>query len=566
MGNEDASEYELCTVDDMNENQAKEFEVKTADNTSYKIILTRYENEFFAVGNKCSHLGLSLANGVFYKGRLRCFAHGACFNVKTGDIEDFPGVDCLPSYTIKIHAKKVYLVASKAQLELKKRVPTIRHLSSAVSTSKSVDAKLLVVGMGAAGLQCIETLRQQGYGCEITLIGKEPYGPYDRTKISKSLDFAYDKLAWRDEDFFKKSNISLYKNQTIRKVNLNAKQLECDDGKTVFNFTKLVIATGLEPLKHKALDETNVNGVFTLRSLDDSNTIFKYFSEAKVSNELLKRQSSVLIIGSSFVALETAAYFSGKASVTVICHRKPFGNVFGDEVADRIVGLHESKGVKFLVEDKLEVVAFQASNESNKRLTSVKLSNGTELSVDLCLVAIGSRPATSFLAGTAVDLNANGYIIVDENMKTNVPDVFAVGDVTSFPRRCLQSPIDTDDHVSIGHWHMASSQGKCAAHAIMEDLKPLRCVPFVWTVHFGKSIRFAGFIDRHDQVVFHSDPDKKNSLKFAAFYLKSNVVVGMCTCDWDPLCATLAELMYNNVRIARERIEKNPLDLKNLMN
>jgi NADPH-dependent 2,4-dienoyl-CoA reductase/sulfur reductase-like enzyme/nitrite reductase/ring-hydroxylating ferredoxin subunit len=561
MTNEDTVEYELCNADDIRENEAKEFELKASDNSSYKIILSKYENEFYAVGNKCTHLGLSLANGFFFKGRLRCFAHGACFSVKTGDIEDFPGVDCLPSYKVKVNkdTNRVCVVASKAQLEQKKRLPNVRKLNG--DKNPSIGAKVVIIGAGAAGLQCVETLRQHGYSDAITFIAKEQYWPYDRTKISKALDFDYEKLALRDDNFFKTANVTLHRSQATQ-VNFDKKQVVCED-KTVFNFSKLVIATGLEPIKHKALT-SDINGVFTLRSLKDSNTIIKHFNSTKKANEALKTQLNVLIVGSSFVALETAAYFNGKASVTVICHRKPFRSVFGDDVADRIFALHQSKGTNFLVEDKLEVIEFRA--DANGNLNAVKLSNGTELNADLCMVAIGSRPATSTLTGSSVALNKNGYIIVDEYMRTSVADVFAVGDVTSFPRQCLQTPHSDDDHVSIGHWHMASSHGKCAANTITNNLQPLKCVPFFWTVHFGKSIRFTGSSDSYDQVVFHSDPDKKNNYKFAAFYIKSHLVVGVCTCDWDPICAMVAELFYNSIWIGKEHVENDPWGFKSLIN
>ena len=91
---ENKIDYELCNVDDLKENEMKLMTVN-AFNKEYKILLVKYENEFYAIGNKCSHYSLPLSSGVFYKGRIRCFAHGACFDVKTGDIEDFPGNDCI---------------------------------------------------------------------------------------------------------------------------------------------------------------------------------------------------------------------------------------------------------------------------------------------------------------------------------------------------------------------------------------------------------------------------------------------------------------------------------------
>lgn len=91
----------------------------------------------------------------------------------------------------------------------------------------------------------------------------------------------------------------------------------------------------------------------------------------------------------------------------------------------------------------------------------------------------------------------------------------------------------------------------------------LKHVPFFWTTQFGKSIRFSGYNDQYDSVVFHEC--KENPIKFVAFYMLSNKVVGVCTCDWDPICAVYAEAMHNKIEVRREHIEKDPNDLKKLL-
>ncbi len=93
--------------------------------------------------------------------------------------------------------------------------------------------------------------------------------------------------------------------------------------------------------------------------------------------------------------------------------------------------------------------------------------------------------------------------------------------------------------------------------------EPLKVVPFFWSAQFGKNIRFSGFNDKFDSVVFHESDE--NSLKFAAFYVFSERVVGVCTLDWDPLCAVFTELLYGGVEVRPEHVEADANDLKKLL-
>ena len=65
-----------------------------------KILLIKQQGELHAIGTKCTHYGALLHTGALGEGRVRCPWHGACFNIKTGDIEDYPGLDSLPCYKV----------------------------------------------------------------------------------------------------------------------------------------------------------------------------------------------------------------------------------------------------------------------------------------------------------------------------------------------------------------------------------------------------------------------------------------------------------------------------------
>ncbi|CAF5118200.1 unnamed protein product, partial [Rotaria magnacalcarata] len=105
----------LCSVNDLHNGQMKEFEIKTVLVTT-SILLIRQNDKFYAYSSKCCHYKLPLVKGSLINNHLRCFAHGACFRVDTGDIEDHPGHGHLPKYDVEIVDNQVIFVAKVKDL------------------------------------------------------------------------------------------------------------------------------------------------------------------------------------------------------------------------------------------------------------------------------------------------------------------------------------------------------------------------------------------------------------------------------------------------------------------
>lgn len=125
-GDQEYVEGVVCHQDDLAENQMKQFELGDAG----KVLVVKQNGEISALGTKCTHYGAPLSNGALSEGRVRCQWHGACFNIKTGDIEDFPGQDSLPCYQVtvteqgqvKVRAKRTELETNKRTKKMVKRV------------------------------------------------------------------------------------------------------------------------------------------------------------------------------------------------------------------------------------------------------------------------------------------------------------------------------------------------------------------------------------------------------------------------------------------------------------
>lgn len=227
MSKNEIIERELCAAEDMPNNSMKDIEIKLDDTSTVKVLLIKSDNQFSCLSSLCSHYSVPLSIGVLHKGRLRCMAHGACFDAKTGDIEDYPGINCLPKFNVFQRKGLVYIKATREELETKQRIKSYKNeaitksfiakkpknltintkvfvtdrLGRPVSVdNKQVNSKqinisteislpkvdvdktaivnetnkvihdCLIIGSGAAGMICMETLRENGFGAGLFLI------------------------------------------------------------------------------------------------------------------------------------------------------------------------------------------------------------------------------------------------------------------------------------------------------------------------------------------------------------------------------------------------------------
>ena len=255
----------------------------------------------------------------------------------------------------------------------------------------------------------------------------------------------------------------------------------------------------------------------------------------------------MVIIGASFIGMEVAAHLSDKAaSVTVVGNSDiPFQNSLGPEIGAYIKQLHLDKGVKCT----MEASPTDFVTNEDGALEKVILDNGEEIEADVVVLGIGVIPSISYIQNEEIKTDSRGYIIVNDCLKTNVDNIYAVGDIIKFPLhlRSFNGP----RLVNVGHWQTAKAHGRCAALNIAaSEEKPLKTVPFFWTVQYGKSIRYAGIApDGYDDIVFDG---QVISGKFVAFYIKNDIVVAVATLGRDPIAADFANFLLEGNTLNRE--------------
>ncbi|XP_060076047.1 apoptosis-inducing factor 3-like [Ylistrum balloti] len=522
MSESDVIEAVVCDEGELQDGVMKEVALGEG-----KVLLVKEGSDIHALGAQCTHFGAPLVKGAYCKGRVRCPWHGACFDVRTGDIEDYPGLDSIHKFGVSVADGKVKVKANKTALKNFRRQ---RNMCKAKGDDTD---NVLIIGGGPASVVCAETLRQEGFTGEVSIATKEEHLPYDRIKLSKAMDVKPAAIALRGEDFYKNADINILTQKEAEAVDTENKSVTFKDGSSQ-TYGSLVLATGGSPrvLPIPGIDLENVR---MLRTPADAN----YIAENAVGK-------NVVIIGSSFIGMEVAAYLADKAgSVSVVdIIKTPFQLVLGDKVGELLKQLHEDHGVKFFLERGIKEFSGKDGH-----VTEAVLSDETRLPADLCILGVGVVPTTDFLKSSGLTMN-RGFLTVNKFMETNLPDVYAAGDIVEFPLFT-----EGDKNVNVQHWQMAHAHGRTAALSIVGKKTEITSVPYFWTVMYGKSIRYTGYGAGYDDIVFHGNVD---DLKMVAFYTRGEDVVAVASLNFDPLVSQAAEMMAKGLKISKSEIQEKP--------
>ncbi|XP_075390505.1 apoptosis-inducing factor 3 isoform X1 [Tenrec ecaudatus] len=522
---QDYLEAAVCHFKDLENGQMREVELGWG-----KVLLVKEAGEFHALGHKCPHYGAPLVKGVLSRGRVRCPWHGACFNISTGDLEDFPGLDSLPKFQVKVEKEKVYVRASKQALQLQRRTKVMAKCISP-SLGHSGSTNVLIVGAGAAGLVCAETLRQEGFSDRIVLCTLDRHLPYDRPKLSKSLEAQPEQLTLRPKEFFRAYGIEVLTEAQVVTVDVKNKKVVFKDGFKL-EYSKLLLAPGSSP-KTLSCKGKEVEHVFTIRTPEDANRVVR-----------LARGRNAVVVGAGFLGMEVAAYLSEKAhSVSVVeLEETPFRRFLGERVGRALMKMFENYRVKFYMQTEVSELRAQEG-----KLKEVVLKSSKVVRADVCVVGIGAVPATGFLKQSGISLDSRGFIPVNKMMQTSVPGVFAAGDAVTFPLAWRNNR-----RVNIPHWQMAHVQGRVAAQNMLAQEAEIGTVPYLWTAMFGKSLRYAGYGEGFDDVIIQGDLEE---LKFVAFYTKGDEVIAVASMNYDPIVSKVAEVLASGRAIRKREVE-----------
>ncbi|HVU30147.1 MAG TPA: FAD-dependent oxidoreductase [Sphingomicrobium sp.] len=419
------------------------------------VLLSRLAGELYAIGGACTHYGGHLGDGVMGRTTVRCPLHHACFDLRTGAVLRAPALDPVDRWLVEVEGDRA-IVRRKAEIPEPIKPTTAPDVR-----------KIVIVGGGAAGLACSNELRRRGFEGEVTILSADQDAPCDRPNLSK--DFlagsAPEEWLWlRGDDWYSGNAIDLRLGTVVTGIDQAAGIVSTESGEQ-FPYDRLLLATGSEP-NRLSLPGFDAPNVLTLRTVQDARAIA----------DRAKRGARAVIIGASFIALESAAALRHReVEVDIVSVEEiPLERVFGAELGNHIRRLHEANGVRFHLGSVLS--GFDGE--------SVELAGGERIPCDFVLVGIGVKPRTSVaeLAGVSTD---NG-VIVDAQLQTSQPGIYAAGDIAAYP-----DPFG-DAYQRVEHWVVAERQGEIAAANMLGAARRFESAPFFWTEQYGVTIRYVG--------------------------------------------------------------------------
>lgn len=271
----------------------------------------------------------------------------------------------------------------------------------------------VIIGNSTAAIGAVEGIRKYDKQTPVVIISDEPYHTYSRPLISYYLGgkVAEDKIYYRSMDFYERNHVKPILGVRAETIDLNNKEVILQNGSKV-PYGKLLIATGGKPFipPMQGLGKENI---FNFIKLDDVKSIKK----AAV------RGSRAIVVGASFSGLKAVeALVHRGVEVTVIdIMSRIMPRVFDETAASIAIRTLEDHGVKVLLNTTVERIL------GDDRATGVLLKGGAELSCDFLILAIGVRCNIDMVKDT--EIKTNRGIVVDDRMQTNMPDVYAAGDV-----------------------------------------------------------------------------------------------------------------------------------------
>ena len=273
-------------------------------------------------------------------------------------------------------------------------------------------------------------------------------------------------------------------------------------------YATLVVATGASNVRPR-IPGIDLAGVHQLRTLADADAL---------RAALAGGARTAVVVGMGFIGCEIAATLAGlDVAVTAVDGGPgPLWGPLGPELSAVARTWHEQHGVRVLTDQRVTALL---PDPTGSAVGGVELGSGERLPADLVVVGVGARPNTSWLLDAPVHLTA-GAIDVDRDGRTNLPGVYAAGDVTA------TWDAATGTHRRHEHWATAIAQGRRVARAVAgRDPEPLE-PPYFWSDQYDNTLQYSGHHDADSSLVLRGDPSRSEQ-PLTGFYLCAGTVTAV---------------------------------------
>ncbi|MES2042649.1 MAG: FAD-dependent oxidoreductase [Pseudomonadota bacterium] len=402
---------------------------------------------------------------------------------------------------------------------------------------------VLIVGGGHGGAQAALSLVQGGFTGSIAILGDEPELPYDRPPLSKeylSGEKPFERMLLRPAALWAERGITMLLGKTVTAVDAAAHRVTCADGSDI-GYGTMIWATGGSP-RRIACEGHDLAGVHTVRNKADADRMIAEMPEVR----------EAVVIGGGYIGLEAASALIkfGKKVTVVEALDRVLARVAGEPLSRFYEAEHRAHGVDV----RLGTGVASLTGE-NRHVTGVELVDGTILPAQMVIVGIGIVPAV----GPLVDAGAafgNG-VRVDENCKTSLPDIYAIGDCAEH-----RSVYAEGEWIRLESVQNANDQAKTAVQAIIGSPAPYEAVPWFWSNQYDLKLQTVGLSRGYDEIIVRGAIDRAG---FSIVYLKNGTVIALDCVNMVRDYAQGRALVTGRVAPPRDALADPAVPLKSLV-
>lgn len=279
--------------------------------------------------------------------------------------------------------------------------------------------KILIIGGDAAGMSAAEKIRRLSDTHQIQVLEKGRFTSYGACGIPYYLGgmiHPLEKLISRTVEDFAQRNIQVQVEETARKIIPAEKRVLATTSQgeeKSYPYHLLLIATGAQPII-PPFPGINLPGVFALRGLEEAQALQEYLQK--------RAPKRVAIIGGGYIGLEMAEAFHRKGlSVQIFEMQEQVLVNFQEELASEVQSVLEKKGIQIHPKTPVEEIL------GKDQVTAIT-GGGKEYPCDLVLLAIGVMPNSQLAVEAGIETGVKKAIVVNEELQTNIPYIFAAGD------------------------------------------------------------------------------------------------------------------------------------------
>jgi 3-phenylpropionate/trans-cinnamate dioxygenase ferredoxin reductase subunit len=364
--------------------------------------------------------------------------------------------------------------------------------------------EVLIVGAGHAGAQAAIALRQNKFAGAIGLLGDEPELPYERPPLSKEYlagDKPFERLLIRNAAFWQERDVALLPGRSVVRVDPVGHSVTTADGETI-GYGSLIWAAGGKP-RRLACAGGDLVGVHTVRTRADVDRMIAELPDVQ----------RVAVIGGGYIGLEAAAVLAklGRQVTVLEAQDRVLARVAGEPLSRFFEGEHRAHGVEIHLGVAVDAIL------GEDRVTGVQLAGGETVPAEMAIVGIGIDPAVAPLLDAGAT-GANG-VAVDDQCRTSLPDVFAVGDCALHANRFAG-----DRLIRLESVQNANDQATVAAKTILGIEAIYDAVPWFWSNQYDLKLQTVGISAGYDSTVMRGDPAARS---FSLIYLRAGRVIAL---------------------------------------